>query len=130
MADPIKPEDVQEVMKKQIAELRREMNRISKTLSERAEDAAEQAGDWYDAASDRASRTARQLRTQAQSVSEPCSRIRAPYRVRWCSAGWSASCSACWPGRRGPARGAGTDPNPFPHRRPGVKAPGRCRSID
>ena len=70
MADSIKPEDVQEAMKKQIAELRREMNRISKTLSERAEDAAEQAGDWYDAASDRASRAARQLRTQAQSVSE------------------------------------------------------------
>ncbi|CAM5412398.1 hypothetical protein ATER59S_02257 [Aquamicrobium terrae] len=70
MADPIKPEDIQEAMKKQIAELKREMNRINKTLAERAEDAAEQAGDWYDAASDRASRAARQLRTQAQSVSE------------------------------------------------------------
>ena len=70
MADTMKAEDVQDAMKKQIAELRREMNKINKALAERAEEAAEQASGWYEAASDRASRTAQQLRTGARSVSE------------------------------------------------------------
>ncbi len=70
MAETPKAEDIQDAMKKQIADLRREMNRINKTLAERAEDAAEQASGWYDSASEKASSAARQLRTQAQSVSE------------------------------------------------------------
>ncbi|HEY4192105.1 MAG TPA: hypothetical protein VGM46_05630, partial [Mesorhizobium sp.] len=52
------------------AELRREMNRMNKTMAERAEDVSEQASGWYDSASEGASRAARQLRTRAQSVSE------------------------------------------------------------
>lgn len=70
MAETPKAEDIQEAMKKQIADLRREMNRINKTLAQRAEEAAEEAGGWYDAAAGSASRAARQLRTGAQSVSE------------------------------------------------------------
>lgn len=70
MAETPKIEDIQDAMKKQIAELRREMNRINKTLAERAEEVAEEAGGWVDAASEKASSAARQLRTGAQSVSE------------------------------------------------------------
>lgn len=66
-------------MKKQIAELRREVSRLNRALAEQAEDAvetahgwydsaADQASGWYDSAADRASRAARQLRSQAQSV--------------------------------------------------------------
>jgi ElaB/YqjD/DUF883 family membrane-anchored ribosome-binding protein len=68
-------------MKKQIAELKREVNRLNRALSEQAEEASETARRWYRSAtdrasnlysdaSDRASRAASQLRTQAQSVSE------------------------------------------------------------
>jgi ElaB/YqjD/DUF883 family membrane-anchored ribosome-binding protein len=79
-------------MKKQIAELKREVSRLNRALSEQAEEAAETAQGWYRSAADRASnlysgasdrasnlytgatdrasRAASQLRTQAQSVSE------------------------------------------------------------
>ncbi|NUS19727.1 MAG: hypothetical protein HOQ25_08035 [Mesorhizobium sp.] len=79
-------------MKKQIAELKREVSRLKRALSDQAEEAAETAHGWYQGAadrasdlysgasdrasnlysgaSDRASRAARQLRTQAHSVSE------------------------------------------------------------
>ncbi|PTE07741.1 hypothetical protein [Mesorhizobium helmanticense] len=57
-------------MKKQIAELRREVSRLNRALSEQAEEAVETAHGWYDSAADRASRAAKQLRSQAQSVSE------------------------------------------------------------
>ncbi|MHA6644522.1 hypothetical protein [Mesorhizobium sp. A623] len=70
MADTPKAEDIQDAMKKQIADLRREMNKINKTLAARAEDVAEQASGWYDSASDGASRAASQLRAKAQTVSE------------------------------------------------------------
>jgi hypothetical protein len=70
MVDTPKADDIQEAMKKQIAELRREMNKITKTLSERAGDVAEEASDLYDSASDGASRVTRQLREKAQTVSE------------------------------------------------------------
>lgn len=70
MADTSNAGDVQEAMKKQIAELRREMNKINKTLAERAEEVSEQAAGWYDSASDSASRAASQLRAKAQTVSE------------------------------------------------------------
>jgi chromosome segregation ATPase len=58
--------EAQEAMKKQIAELRREITKINRTLS----DQAEEAQGWYDSAADRASRAARQLRNQAHTVSE------------------------------------------------------------
>lgn len=71
----------EEAMKKQIAELKREVSRLNRALSEEAEEAAEAAHGWYQnaadrasglysGASDRATRTARQLRSQAHSVSE------------------------------------------------------------
>ncbi|TPJ76071.1 hypothetical protein FJ419_20130 [Mesorhizobium sp. B2-6-2] len=65
-------------MKKQIAELKREVNRLNRTLSEQAAEtahgwyqgAADRASTLYSGASDRASRAASQLRSQAHSVSE------------------------------------------------------------
>ncbi|MBZ9851716.1 hypothetical protein LB565_27380 [Mesorhizobium sp. CA14] len=71
----------EDAMRKQIAELKREVNRLNRALSEQAEEAAETAQGWYrsaadrastlySGASDRASRAASQLRTQAHSVSE------------------------------------------------------------
>lgn len=71
----------EEAMKKQITELRREVSRLNRALAEQAEDAVETAHGWYDSVADRASglygsatgrasRAARQLRTQAHSVSE------------------------------------------------------------
>ena len=69
----------EEAMKKQIAELKREVGRLNRALSEQAEEVVETAQGWYDSAADRASgwydsaagraaRTAQQLRSQAQSV--------------------------------------------------------------
>jgi ElaB/YqjD/DUF883 family membrane-anchored ribosome-binding protein len=63
-------DETQEAMKKQIAELRREITKINRTLSDRAEEAAEAAHGWYDSAADTASRATRQVRSQAQAVSE------------------------------------------------------------
>ncbi|CDX27260.1 conserved hypothetical protein [Mesorhizobium sp. ORS 3324] len=68
----------EEAMKKQIAELKREVSRLNRMLADRAEEtahgwyqsAADRASDLYHGASNRASRAARQLRTQAHSVSE------------------------------------------------------------
>jgi ElaB/YqjD/DUF883 family membrane-anchored ribosome-binding protein len=67
-------DDIQKTLEKQIAELRKEITKINKSISERSaeliDDAREQASDMYDTAAARASRTAQQLRTQAQAVSE------------------------------------------------------------
>ncbi|TIQ39543.1 MAG: hypothetical protein E5X49_27160 [Mesorhizobium sp.] len=68
-------------LKRQIAELKREVNRLNRMLSDQVEEAAEaghgwfqsatdRASDLYSGASDRASRATRQLRSQAHSVSE------------------------------------------------------------
>jgi ElaB/YqjD/DUF883 family membrane-anchored ribosome-binding protein len=62
--------DIQEQMEKQIAQLKREISRINRTLTERAEEAAEEASGWYDSASERASRATQALRTQAHAVRE------------------------------------------------------------
>ncbi len=70
MVDTPKADDIQEAMKKQIAELRREMNKINKALAARAEEVSQEASGWYSSASDGASCAARQLRNTAQSVSE------------------------------------------------------------
>jgi len=67
-------DDIQKSLEKQIAELRKEITKINKSISERGaelvDDAREQASDMYDTAAARASRTAQQLRNQAQAVSE------------------------------------------------------------
>lgn len=60
----------QQAIEKQVAQLKREIAKINKTLADRAEEAVETAGGWYEDASDRASRAAQQLRTQAHTVSE------------------------------------------------------------
>ena len=67
-------DDIQKTLEKQIAELRKEITKINKSISARGaemlDDASEQASDFYDTAAARASRTAQQLRTQAHAVSE------------------------------------------------------------
>ena len=70
MADQKTAENVTEALEKQIAELKRQVGRINKTLSEQASEAAEGAKEWYDDASSKASKAASALRTQAQTVSE------------------------------------------------------------
>ncbi|MER8574579.1 hypothetical protein NKG99_24155 [Mesorhizobium sp. M1409] len=61
--------EAQEALEKQVAQLKREINKINRTLAARAEEAIEEATGWYDSAADRAGRTAQALRTGAQSVS-------------------------------------------------------------
>jgi ElaB/YqjD/DUF883 family membrane-anchored ribosome-binding protein len=67
-------DDIQKTLEKQIAELRKEITKINKSISARSaemlDDASEQASDFYETAATRASRTAQQLRSQAQAVSE------------------------------------------------------------
>lgn len=79
MADTPKTEapgidGIQKSVEKQISELRKEIAKINKSLAERsaelASEARDTANDAIEEASTRASRAARQLRTQAQSVSE------------------------------------------------------------
>lgn len=70
MADTPKADDLQDAMKKQISELRREVTKINKALAAQAEEVSQEAAGWYSSASDSASRAARQLRSKAQSVSE------------------------------------------------------------
>jgi chromosome segregation ATPase len=70
MADQKTVEDAAEGLEKQIAELKRQVGRINKTLSEQAAEAAEEAKGWYDSATSKASKAASSLRTQAQTVSE------------------------------------------------------------
>lgn len=61
--------EAQDALEKQVAQLKREINKINRTLAERAEEAEEEAAGWYESAADRAGRTAQALRTRAQSVS-------------------------------------------------------------
>ncbi|PBC24898.1 MULTISPECIES: hypothetical protein [unclassified Mesorhizobium] len=73
-SDPPSIDDIQKTLEKQIAELRKEITKINKSISARGaemlDDASEQASDFYETAAARASRTAQQLRSQAQAVSE------------------------------------------------------------
>lgn len=62
--------EAQEALEKQVAQLKREIAKINRTLSERAEEVVDEATGWYDSAADRAARATRQLKSQAQSVSE------------------------------------------------------------
>ena len=61
--------EAQEALEKQVAQLKREINKINRTLAERAEQVVEEATGWYDSAADRAGRTTQALRSGAQSVS-------------------------------------------------------------
>ncbi|WP_137930936.1 hypothetical protein [Mesorhizobium comanense] len=67
-------DDIQKTLEKQIADLRKEITKINKSLAERSaelvDEASDQASHFYDTAAARASRTAQQLRSQAQVVSE------------------------------------------------------------
>ena len=63
-------EDTKEALKKQVTQLKREVTRLNKQLTERVEDAVDDAGAWYDSASERASRATQALRSRAHTVSE------------------------------------------------------------
>lgn len=62
--------EAQEALEKQVAQMKREITKLNKALSERAEEAVEQANGWYSGTSERASRATQALRSQASSVSE------------------------------------------------------------
>jgi len=74
MAEPLNPEEIKKALEKQIADLRKEMSEISKTLSERGaelyDSARGQAEETMDEASQKARRAMRQLRTTGGAVSE------------------------------------------------------------
>ncbi|MEO9336421.1 hypothetical protein ABFT80_03130 [Mesorhizobium sp. SB112] len=74
MADTPNADDVQKALEKQIAELRKEITKINKSIADRGAEAIDEArgraSEFYDEASNRASRAAQQLRTQAHAVSE------------------------------------------------------------
>ncbi|UVK57297.1 hypothetical protein DBIPINDM_008558 (plasmid) [Mesorhizobium sp. AR02] len=55
---------------KQVAQLKREINKINRTLVERVEQVAEEATGWYASTAERAGRAAQVLRTKASSVSD------------------------------------------------------------
>lgn len=61
--------EAQEALEKQVAQLKREISKINRTLAERAAEVGEEATGWYYSAADQAGRTAQALRTGAQSVS-------------------------------------------------------------
>jgi ElaB/YqjD/DUF883 family membrane-anchored ribosome-binding protein len=74
MANPLSPEDIRLNLEKQIADLRKEVTNIRKSISSRAEDLdgdlRENARDAYDAVSGQAHGAIRQMRRQALAVSE------------------------------------------------------------
>ncbi|PAP95457.1 hypothetical protein [Mesorhizobium wenxiniae] len=54
--------DAQEALEKQVAQLKREINKINRSLAERAEEVVEEATGWYEGAADSVSRTTQALR--------------------------------------------------------------------
>ncbi|PSJ64519.1 hypothetical protein [Kumtagia ephedrae] len=58
-----------EALEKQVAQLRREITSMKRTLAARAEQAAEQSSGWVENATDRAGRAASALKSRAQEVS-------------------------------------------------------------
>lgn len=62
--------EAQEALEKQVAQMKREISKINRTLAESAEEAAEEARAWYNGASERASKATQALRSQAQQVSD------------------------------------------------------------
>ncbi|HWK64417.1 MAG TPA: hypothetical protein VNS34_05730 [Rhizobiaceae bacterium] len=67
---PEKTTQAQEALEKQVAQMKREISKLSRALAGRTEEAAEEAGGWYNGAAERASRATQALRSQAQTVSE------------------------------------------------------------
>ena len=63
-------DDLRTDMEKQISELKEEVSRLSKSLSERASEALADADEVYEDLKDRAGGAARQVRRQARAVSE------------------------------------------------------------
>jgi predicted nucleic acid-binding Zn-ribbon protein len=61
--------EAQEALEKQVAQLKREINKINRTLADRAEEVVEEATGWYESAADSASRTSQALRNSASTVS-------------------------------------------------------------
>ncbi|MGB3386859.1 MAG: hypothetical protein WBA88_02635 [Pseudaminobacter sp.] len=69
-----KADDLQRALEDQISELRDEITRINETIAERSASLVsgvkEKASEFYEDASDRATKATQQLRTQANTVSE------------------------------------------------------------
>lgn len=61
--------EAQEALEKQVAQLKREISKINRTLAEGAEEVVEEATGWYNSAADSASRTTQALRNRASTVS-------------------------------------------------------------
>lgn len=74
MADPLNIDEIQKRLEKQIADLRKEVTRLSKSNSEKGiemlGDAADHVSEIYNTASSRGSRAAQQLKTRANAVAE------------------------------------------------------------
>ncbi|MFG1479004.1 hypothetical protein V5F53_10105 [Xanthobacter sp. V4C-4] len=70
MTDLSSPKDVRESLEAQIADLKAEMSRISRSVQARAADAAEGARDTFEAARSRADGAARTVGRQAHAVSD------------------------------------------------------------
>ena len=74
MADAPRADDIRKEMEKQIADLKREVSQLGKSLSERTEAVYEElrgsAGGAYKAASRSADRASQQVRQQANVMSE------------------------------------------------------------
>ncbi|TIO11068.1 hypothetical protein [Mesorhizobium sp.] len=68
-AMPSTQREAQEALEKQVAQLKREISKINRTLAERAEEVVEEATGWYESAADSASRTTQALRNRASTVS-------------------------------------------------------------
>ncbi|WP_027154669.1 hypothetical protein [Mesorhizobium sp. WSM2561] len=62
--------EAQEALEKQVAQLKREINKINRTLAEHAEEVVEEATGWYEGAADSVSRTTQALRKRASTASD------------------------------------------------------------
>ena len=63
-------DNAMETMQKQIAQMRREMSALKRSLADQAAEVIEDAEGWFDSASEGASRATKAVRAKAQTVSE------------------------------------------------------------
>ncbi|MER8397455.1 hypothetical protein [Mesorhizobium sp. M1348] len=61
--------EAQEALEKQVAQLKREISKINRTLADRAEEVVEEATGWYEGAANSVSRTTQALRNRASTAS-------------------------------------------------------------